>query len=56
MMYKILVIVKETGSFDGGRAIAMETISFDTMAGAQTAYAQLTAQAISGMTVIAMWR
>jgi len=54
-MYKILVIVKETGSFDGGRAIAMETISFDTPAAAQKAYSTLINQSMSGMTVIALF-
>ncbi len=54
-MYKILVIVKETGSFDGGRAIAMETISFDNLAPAQKAFAKLYKNAISGMTVFALF-
>ena len=54
-MYKILVIVKETGSFDGGRAIAMETISFDALSTAQKAYTNLLKQPTPGMTVIALF-
>jgi len=54
-MYKILVIMKDSGSIDGGRAVAMETISFDNLAPAQKAFAKLYKNAISGMTVFALF-
>lgn len=54
-MYKILVIIKDSGSFDGGRAVAMETISFVGLTAAQRAYSNLIANGMSGMTVIALY-
>jgi hypothetical protein len=54
-MYKILVIVKSEGGMDGGRAVTMETISFDSYAAAQKAYTNLVHNGMSGMTVIALF-
>jgi len=55
-MYKILVIVtKDSGDHRGGCSVAMETISFDNLAPAQRAFAKLYKNAISGMTVFALF-
>lgn len=54
-MYKILVIVKYEGGIDGGRAVTMETISFDDRGAAHRAYSNLLANGMSSMTVIALY-
>lgn len=54
-MYKIFVIIKDSGSFDGGRAVTTETISYDDQTAAQRAYSNLIAAGMSGMTVIALF-
>lgn len=55
-MFKILVIVTTSGGLDGGRAAAMETLSFDTGATANVALRQLQDNCVSGMTVIPLFK
>lgn len=54
-MYKILVMMRMTGSLEGGRAAAMQLIEFDNLAQAQKALGCLTAASLIDTKVVALW-
>jgi len=54
-MFKILVIMRMTGSLEGGRSAAMQLIEFDTLPQAQKALSALTSAMLSDTKVVPLW-
>jgi hypothetical protein len=54
-MYKILVVIRAVGSFDGGRAVSQQLIEFDSKGDAQYALEQLFVSKTAEWTIVKLW-
>lgn len=54
--YKILVTMRMSGGYDGGRAAAIQLIEYENLQPAEIAYRQLYDARIPDVTVTKLWK
>lgn len=56
MNFKILITIRMTGGFDGGKATAVQLIEYEDKQLAETAYKQLCDARIQDAVVVKLWK